>query len=409
MSTPRIAIIGGGPAGATLGRILHLASIPFTIFESEASTYTRNQGSTLDLHTDTGIAAIKACELYEQFLKHVRYDGEYMAMVDKHNRIYVEDTGATSEADSSGRPEIDRSRLREILIDSIPQENIRWNHRLRSIDDDGTLHFDHGVEKGFDLVVGAEGAWSKVRAKLTDEKPFYTGLGGHGLDISDAQNRYPDLYKLCNRGSLFAFSDGKAIQPQQLGDGRLHLYTWSKRPEDWMETFPGGVQDVGAVRRDLETLFGDWDEKLLKFTQVADELMDSRNLYMLPVGNRFEHRSGFTIIGDAAHLMTPFAGEGVNLAMADAMGLGQAIVKGRRDGELDVKVKVSEEDMFVRAKKAQEETKLNMDNLFREDEEGLAVAIMEMMKDAPEEVRASAKEKIAQGASEKVRQALQKY
>lgn len=75
------------------------------------------------------------------------------------------------------RLEIDRAKLRMLLVDSLPKDNIRWSHCLQSIDDDVALHFDTGVEKGFDLIIGADGAWSEVRTFLAPTKPFFSGVG----------------------------------------------------------------------------------------------------------------------------------------------------------------------------------------------------------------------------------------
>jgi len=74
----RIAIVGGGPAGCTLARLLQISKAPIkvTIFESDAGMESRTQGGTLDLHTNTGIAALKKAKLYDEFLKYARYDGE---------------------------------------------------------------------------------------------------------------------------------------------------------------------------------------------------------------------------------------------------------------------------------------------------------------------------------------------
>jgi predicted NAD/FAD-binding protein len=73
-----IAIIGAGPAGCTLARLIQCSKAPIdvTIFESEASLSSRGQGGTLDLHTDTGLAALRKGELYDEFLKYARFEGD---------------------------------------------------------------------------------------------------------------------------------------------------------------------------------------------------------------------------------------------------------------------------------------------------------------------------------------------
>lgn len=76
----KIAIIGAGPAGCTLGRLLYLAKVDFVIFERETSPAMRGQGGTLDLRTKGGLAAVKKADLFEEFLKFARYDGEALCV-----------------------------------------------------------------------------------------------------------------------------------------------------------------------------------------------------------------------------------------------------------------------------------------------------------------------------------------
>jgi 2-polyprenyl-6-methoxyphenol hydroxylase-like FAD-dependent oxidoreductase len=76
----KVAVIGAGPAGCTLARLIQRfdAPVEITIFESDESLTHRSQGGTLDLHTDSGIAALKKADLYDEFRKRARYDGEGM-------------------------------------------------------------------------------------------------------------------------------------------------------------------------------------------------------------------------------------------------------------------------------------------------------------------------------------------
>ncbi|MCJ1230308.1 hypothetical protein MMC12_006980 [Toensbergia leucococca] len=367
MTAFNIAIIGAGPAGCMLARLLVRSDIQVTIFEGEASPNTRAQGGTLDLHEPTGLAALREAGLYDEFLRYARFDAEAFSVTDKNLKSYIK-LGGSTKSTSRGRPEIDRPQLRSMLFNSLPQGLIRWGHRLRRVSEDLSLYFDHGVERGFDLVIGADGAWSKVRPLLTEETPIYSGISGVAFIIPNVEQRYPDLHKLVNHGTLFAFSDGRSIMSQQMGDGSLSVYDLSVRGEDWKDQCGYDTRDITAVKSAIAKECQGWAPELLQMTQVVDD--DSawvRSLYMLPIGHRWNNRPGITLIGDAAHLMTPFAGEGVNLALEDAMNLAHAIIKAQSTGKKDAlieNVRVFEEEMFKRAAKWQGITYSNMEDMF---------------------------------------------
>jgi 2-polyprenyl-6-methoxyphenol hydroxylase-like FAD-dependent oxidoreductase len=99
-------------------------------------------------------------------------------------------------------------------------------------------------------------------------------------------------------------------------------------------------------------------------------------MYILPAGNAWEHRTGATVIGDAAHLMGPWAGEGVNLAMWDSLLLTHIISKAHEtagkdavsfQSVLDPLMKDFEVNMVARAKEKAEESFSNGQMMFGED------------------------------------------
>lgn len=371
MPSPKIAIIGAGPVGTTLGRLLmrQSPSTSITIYESEPSPNYRSQGGTLDLHTDTGLAALKEAGLWEEFTKHARYDGESLLMTDKNLKPFYQVKPSTTPEKRGGhlggqRPEIDRAALRQMLIESLPADMITWGHRLKEVVpgtdprstkliftlSDGTAT----TVSGFDLIVGADGAWSKVRSVLSDVKPHFAGVSNQAFEIHDAANTAPEVYELVNRGSVFSHADGHKTNLQQMGDGSIVVYLnfqtddedWYKSPEHCgFDAFDLEASKAAALER-----FRDWHPLIREAISRTRGSTVPRSLYMLPVGFSFGHRAGMTVVGDAAHLMTPFAGEGVNVGIEDARRLAAAVAAAGDDlGKLDSGIAAFEKDMFSRA------------------------------------------------------------
>ncbi|KAF2725814.1 FAD/NAD(P)-binding domain-containing protein [Polychaeton citri CBS 116435] len=336
----RIAIIGAGPAGCLLARLLQRGDrrISVDVYERDASANFRSQGGTLDLHVPTGQKALKEAGLYDAFLKYARFDGEALQVTDDKLLRYISIGGGDKKGSTNGRPEIDREKLQLILREGLEEGTVNWDSKLVRVDDDLTLHFADGrAESGFDLVVGADGAWSKARRVLSSDRPYHGGIGGYCLTIRDVEKRKPDLYKLVNRGSLFCFGQGKSIGAQYLGDGSLDIRTWFVQSEGWQERAEFDVSDATAVKSAIQRDFASWDSRLLDLVREAADTVRPVDLYMLPIGSKWEHKPKITLIGDAAHLMLPFAGEGANLALHDSMQLGKAILNAAREHTWDAR------------------------------------------------------------------------
>jgi 2-polyprenyl-6-methoxyphenol hydroxylase-like FAD-dependent oxidoreductase len=402
-----IAIIGAGPAGLTLARLLQVSpiadDISVTIFEHDESSKSRFfQGGTLDLHTDTGLAALKKCGLWEEALKHLRYDGEEMTIADKNDTHVLHMTGDSPKMkskESEGkldyeRPEMDREVLKDMLLQSVNKEWVRWGKTLQSIEPAmGTLTFKDGTTSGpFDLVVGADGAWSKCRNVLTDVKPHFAGVSGFEANVQNPNEQHPQLSKLVGRGSYFAYSDGKFLSYQRMGDESIKISAWVKREgpegEKWpAETLAACGESEEKLKAKILEDFQDWMPKQRQFIKVATQFRPWP-LYELPVGEFWEHKKGFTLIGDASSLMTPFAGEGVNKAMKDslelALQLEQALGENKTGETVDDAVKKYEENMFPRAKKWQLATMRNKHGMF--SKEGPAPFLVGMVDDIADEM-----------------------
>ena len=390
-TSPRIAIVGAGLGGLLLARLLHLASIPFALYEAEPSRTSREQGGSLDLHEDSGQLALHAAGLHSEWKEFARSEGEDMRVADKHGKLFIE------EVDKAGgtRPEVDRVQLRGLLLDSLPEGAIRWGHKVRSIalssHGNGTHEVNFETASGartetFHLVVGADGAWSKVRALLSDVKPHYSTISCLDTRICSVDVLHPALSKLVGRGSYCAFSDKKGMVAQRNGDGSIRTYIMlQKESETWLEDVGVDWSDAQSAKNFLlREEYADWSDGLKSLIVHADpDSIVPRPFYMLPTDFSWTPQRGLTLLGDAAHLMTPFAGEGVNLAMLDALELGEAIVvnasNGHAEEDLSDAARAFEERMLKRSRGKMEETWRNLELFFMPDAPREFVSVFEGM------------------------------
>jgi 2-polyprenyl-6-methoxyphenol hydroxylase-like FAD-dependent oxidoreductase len=361
---PKIAIIGGGPVSLTLANILQNNSIPFTVYEASSSF--RTSGGTLDLHPESGQLALREAGLHDEFKKYARPEGDALKLLDIFGKLHwdentVDKQDTKTGEEYQGRPEIDRSKLMELLFQNLNKDNIKFGKKLQEVLPNSTssdaaptydLHFADSTTIGpFNAVIGGEGAWSRVRSLLTPVRPQYSGISTIEIWVNDL-NANTWLSNFVGSGSCFGFGEGCAIQCQRQGDGQLRTYASLRVPENFFET--SGIdwsKGVEARKEYLEKFFPPGlGEDLKRVVLETGDEVTPRKLYELPVGFRWPSLPGVTLIGDAAHLMTPFAGVGVNVGMTDSLVLGKEIIAAwNGEKRLDEALKAYEEEMWPRA------------------------------------------------------------
>ncbi|KAE8324018.1 hypothetical protein BDV39DRAFT_217380 [Aspergillus sergii] len=397
-SQPSIAIIGAGPSGLVFARLLDLGGITdYVIYERDESATPGpwQQGGTLDLHGPSGQLALKRAGLFDKFCKDLaRWEASGLHIVDSRGATVIQ------IGEGSDRPEIDRLQLRQLLLDSVPAHKIRWGHAVSTVErniDSPTATGDNGCiirfvngtsATGFRLIVGADGAWSKVRPLLTSAKPVYSGKMFIEGSLSHNNPNYKIATEMVGPGNIAALGNGIKMAVQQVSNGTYRVYFGLPVPEDFYHhrqpsimAAPDLINKTEALRQLLlssHDFYATWAPELKALVETAEGPFRAWPLYRMEpelVGWMRSVAPGVTLLGDAAHLSTPFAGEGVNCSMYDAVVLADRIIEGCgrdanlasiEDNSLEKALTAYEEDMFQRGRELIQRSTKSETMLFHE-------------------------------------------
>lgn len=332
IANEKIAIVGGGPGGLTLARLLQIGGADVTVYERDLNKDARVQGATLDLHEDSGLEALRHAGLMDAFMANYRPGADLLRIVDNQaNLLYDQhdEPGAETFMGKHHRPEIDRGPLRRILLESLRQETVVWNSYTTALERIGggwELQFQNGTRATADIVVGADGANSKIRPLITSIKPFYAGVTAIEASVSDSAVTVPRVHALLKGGKVFAMGNEKTLIVSSKGDGSLAFYMGLKTGEFWFRDsgidFKSNAQMLAWFKQE----FSEWGPLWHELFEDAETSFIPRPQYCVPLDQTWDALPDMTMLGDAAHLMPPYAGEGVNMAMLDALRLSQCLL-----------------------------------------------------------------------------------
>ncbi len=353
LKNKKVAIIGGGPVGLTLAKLLQQKGVSVKVYERDENANARIMGGTLDIHNDTGQKALKKAGLLEAFYKIARPTGERAANIG--GSIVMEEF--PEDGHLYDRPEIDRNDLRKFLLDHLDEGTVVWGRKFISLAENNgayDLHFDGGIIETADLVIGANGGMCNLRKYVTDTTPQYTGTIIIQGEVFRPENDCPDFKAICGDGNLMVIGEQKMLFSQTKSKGALNYYVSFKKPENWIKENGLDFNDKNSTITFLNGLLTNWHESYKALFQ-ATETFTLLPMRKMPLDKPWKIKGNITLVGDAAHVMPPFAGIGVNIGLLDALYLAASLTEGQFES-IDEAISNYEVNMFGYASKAQQET-----------------------------------------------------
>jgi 2-polyprenyl-6-methoxyphenol hydroxylase-like FAD-dependent oxidoreductase len=360
----KIAIVGGGPGGLTLARLLQKQGADVSVYERDQSRAARVQGSALDLHEDSGLAALEAAGLTEAFWQNHRSDLNRLRLTDQHGTILHDHQREMYGAGK--RPEIERGPLRDLLLDSLRESTVVWDCKLESAAVSGdkiALHFAGKDTVLADIAIGADGANSKLRPLVTPVAPEYVGVTLVEGYVPDAKEAVPELWDLLGGAALIALGGERTIGMGTKPDGGILFYAGIKTSGPHQRHHLEAAIDSEKRVAWFHANYPGYSDLFAPLFSRASSLV-WRPLLVCPSDQHWNPKPNATLIGDAAHVMPPYAGEGVNMAMLDALVLSRELLS-RKDST--AAIAAYESEMFARMKDMTDDTMTNTEMFYAPD------------------------------------------
>ncbi len=367
----KIAIVGGGPGGLTLARLLQMQGADVNVYERDANRHARITGSALDLHTDSGLAALEAAGLMDAFWANHRPELDRLRLMSSRAEILYD-----HKRSQELRPEIERTPLRNILLDSLQPDTVQWNKKLESASEDGDqihLKFSGDETVGADLVIGADGANSRLRSLVTPEQPAYAGVTLIEGVVPNAVTAVTEVCALLGGSAIMGLGAEQTFGMATKTDGSILFYAGMKAPEDRAKQALEAASSEADRLAWFHTYFPAWSSTWATLFSRAESFA-WRPLFTYPLHQRWEAKANVTLLGDAAHVIPPYAGEGVNMAMLDALVLSREL---SLQPDTTAAIAAYQSEMFTRMEAIASETVTNTEMFYAPD---AATQIVDLFK-----------------------------
>lgn len=206
------------------------------------------------------------------------------------------------------------------------------------------LTFGDGSSVVTDVLIGADGTWSKVRPLVSAANPVYAGKSYIDTFLYDVDKEHAKSAAAVGAGAMYALIPGKGFLAHREADDVIHAYVIVSRPLTWFDEID--FTDAGASKALIAAEFDGLAAELVALISDADTPPVLRSIHKLPDSHRWARTRGVTLIGDAAHVTLP-GGEGANVAMLDGAQLAEAIAA--HPGDIEAAFTAYEEVVFVRS------------------------------------------------------------